>query len=68
MPPSASGLSTDESRRRVESSDIPHSGTLTQCRTYRTGDPMADAHIPDKPALEGLEAKWSQRWDAEGTY
>ena len=29
---------------------------------------MADAHIPDKPALEGLEAKWSQRWDAEGTY
>ncbi|MET0781621.1 MAG: valine--tRNA ligase, partial [Microbacterium sp.] len=29
---------------------------------------MADALIPDKPALEGLEAKWSQRWDAEGTY
>ena len=24
--------------------------------------------IPDKPALEGLEAKWSQLWDAEGTY
>ena len=24
--------------------------------------------VPDKPALEGLEAKWSQRWDAEGTY
>src|SRR5689334_18458022 len=29
---------------------------------------MADALIPDKPALEGLEAKWSQRWDDEGTY
>ncbi len=29
---------------------------------------MAAAHIPDKPALEGLEAKWSERWDAEGTY
>ena len=29
---------------------------------------MADAQIPDKPALEGLEAKWSERWDAEGTY
>jgi len=24
--------------------------------------------IPEKPSLEGLEAKWSQRWEAEGTY
>src|SRR6187401_2272479 len=24
--------------------------------------------VPDKPALEGLEQKWTQRWDAEGTY
>jgi valyl-tRNA synthetase len=24
--------------------------------------------VPDKPALEGLEAKWQQRWDAEGVY
>jgi valyl-tRNA synthetase len=24
--------------------------------------------IPDKPALEGLEAKWDQAWSAEGTY
>jgi valyl-tRNA synthetase len=24
--------------------------------------------VPDKPALEGLEAKWKARWDAEGTY
>lgn len=24
--------------------------------------------IPDKPALEGLEAKWDQTWSAEGTY
>ena len=29
---------------------------------------MADAHIPDKPALEGLEAKWDAAWRAEGTY
>ena len=29
---------------------------------------QAQDAIPDKPALEGLEAKWSQRWDAEGTY
>ncbi len=24
--------------------------------------------IPDKPALEGLEAKWDQIWSAQGTY
>jgi valyl-tRNA synthetase len=24
--------------------------------------------LPDKPALEGLEAKWSARWDADGVY
>ena len=25
-------------------------------------------HVPDKPSLEGLEAKWSARWDEAGTY
>jgi valyl-tRNA synthetase len=24
--------------------------------------------LPDKPALEGLEAKWASRWEAGGTY
>ncbi|GAB3762717.1 valine--tRNA ligase [Microlunatus parietis] len=24
--------------------------------------------MPERPALEGLEAKWSARWDADGTY
>jgi valyl-tRNA synthetase len=24
--------------------------------------------VPDKPALEGLEAKWMDRWETEGTY
>ncbi|MGQ0744111.1 MAG: valine--tRNA ligase [Acidimicrobiales bacterium] len=24
--------------------------------------------LPEKPTLEGLEAKWSARWEAEGTY
>lgn len=28
---------------------------------------MAEA-IPDKPALEGLEAKWGTRWETDGTY
>ncbi|MEJ1155611.1 valine--tRNA ligase [Microbacterium marmarense] len=29
---------------------------------------MSDAHIPDKPALEGLESKWDAAWTAQGTY
>ena len=28
---------------------------------------MADALIPDKPALEGLEAKWDDAWTAHRT-
>ena len=24
--------------------------------------------VPDKPALEGLETKWQQQWDAHGTF
>ena len=24
--------------------------------------------IPEKPSLEGLEAKWGERWAADGTY
>ena len=24
--------------------------------------------IPDKPTLDGIEARWSQQWDADGTY
>ncbi len=24
--------------------------------------------VPDKPALEGLESRWIERWEAEGTY
>ncbi|MET0933786.1 MAG: valine--tRNA ligase [Mycetocola sp.] len=26
------------------------------------------AHVPDKPALEGLEAKWGPAWETAGTY
>jgi len=29
---------------------------------------MSDVRVPEKPALEGLEAKWSARWRDEGTY
>ncbi len=30
--------------------------------------PRAERTVPDKPALEGLEARWSERWEADGTY
>jgi valyl-tRNA synthetase len=30
--------------------------------------PSHPIHLPEKPALEGLEAKWTTRWEAEGTY
>ena len=30
--------------------------------------PLRVATIPDKPGLEGLEATWGQRWEADGTY
>ena len=26
------------------------------------------AGVPEKPSLEGLEAKWSARWEGAGTY
>jgi hypothetical protein len=26
------------------------------------------ATIPDKPTLDGIEARWTERWEAEGTY
>src|ERR687897_420029 len=24
--------------------------------------------VPDKPSLDGIEARWSERWEADGTY
>ena len=30
-----------------------------------SGHPIS---LPDKPALEGLETKWNDRWEADGTY
>jgi valyl-tRNA synthetase len=32
------------------------------------GDSTHPITLPEKPALEGLEAKWSARWEADGTY
>ena len=42
------------------------SDTQTQA-TVPTSAPRAVV-VPDKPALEGLEDKWSARWRADETY
>src|SRR2546421_3060803 len=26
------------------------------------------ARVPEKPSLDGIEARWSERWEAEGAY
>ncbi|MCU1454685.1 MAG: tRNA synthetase valyl/leucyl anticodon-binding protein [Acidimicrobiales bacterium] len=31
-------------------------------------DAMAAPNVPEKPSLEGLEARWDERWQADGTY
>src|SRR6476620_2970935 len=33
-----------------------------------TTTPPRDVVVPDKPALEGLDAAWSERWKADDTY
>jgi valyl-tRNA synthetase len=33
-----------------------------------TSAPSEKSTIPDKPALEGLEAKWGGQWESNGTY
>ena len=34
--------------------------------TRPIAEPMSETRVPEKPALEGLEAKWSPRWETEG--
>ena len=48
---------------------------MTEIPAGQTPDPTSAAEspagavvVPDKPALEGLEAKWSQRWKTDDTY
>jgi len=31
-------------------------------------DPTLPITLPEKPALEGLETKWNERWQADGSY
>ena len=36
--------------------------------TDTTTQPAAGVVVPEKPALEGLETKWAEKWKADGTY
>src|ERR687889_2037806 len=42
--------------------------TTTREPDLPTKAPLPGAVVPDKPALEGLEAKWSQVWREDRTY
>jgi valyl-tRNA synthetase len=42
--------------------------TDTERSTLSTATAAPAVVVPDKPALEGLEAKWSEQWKAEDTY
>jgi valyl-tRNA synthetase len=42
--------------------------TDTQTHLSTTPPQPPAVVVPDKPALEGLEDKWSQRWEADQTY
>jgi valyl-tRNA synthetase len=40
-----------------------------QSRTDAVPEPTSSASaVPERPVLEGLEAKWTQRWREDGTY
>jgi valyl-tRNA synthetase len=41
---------------------------ITQDPSEQTTRPAATVEVPDRPALEGLEGKWSDRWRREDTY
>ncbi|WP_182377377.1 valine--tRNA ligase [Nocardioides sp. WS12] len=38
---------------------------MTELDSTQAADPIA---VPDRPALEGLEQKWSDRWKADNTF
>ncbi|MDR1387646.1 MAG: valine--tRNA ligase [Propionibacteriaceae bacterium] len=41
---------------------------MTSAEPFAAARPGLGADVPERPALEGLEAKWSQRWRDQGTY
>jgi len=31
-------------------------------------DPDVVSRVPDKPSLDGIGKRWSERWETDGTY
>ena len=69
---------SDRARRRVVEAQHSEYGnrtvdtTVDVSATTEMHPPELEAprppEVPDKPSLEGLEAKWSARWEEAGTY
>ena len=53
---------------------VPHTASLGFKTVTTSAEPQTDAPtatgagVPEKPALEGLEDKWIERWKADDTY
>ncbi len=49
-------------------------GRVAQCSVVESHRPVTvpsgctTPNVPEKPGLEGLEAKWGARWESDGTY
>src|SRR5690606_21819850 len=54
--------------RPPETTPGPRAGDPLSSGSRPTGSLWGVSSIPDKPSLEGLEAKWRKRWADEGTY
>jgi valyl-tRNA synthetase len=61
------GLASPFRRTRPRAYDFPMTETQQDQAADASTAPRAVA-VPDKPALEGLEAKWAERWKADQTY
>jgi valyl-tRNA synthetase len=61
-------------RRRVDTINClsqpqaSESSVATDSSAQRTALPEAGARVPERPSLEGLEAKWSAVWERDGVY
>src|SRR5687768_3591018 len=61
-------------RRAVPPRDLRDPRSARDLRDLRFAVPLSameqtvTPRVPEKPALEGLETKWPQRWEAEGTH
>ena len=65
--PRSTAPSTSTSRHRFRTSGPFGRGTTLDA-TMSSPTPLPNRAVPEKPSLDGLEATWGARWEAEGTY